>query len=132
MQRDAEAHAAEDKKRRELAEARNTAEQRVYQLEKLLEENKDKLSANPTWRPSAAPSTRSTRSRRGRRGRDQAGVDELQRASQAMAEHLYAAGGPRRRRAPGRPGRTGGRLADGGPGAAKPDDVIDVEFEEKK
>ena len=44
MQRDAEAHAAEDKQKRELAEARNTAEQRVYQLEKLLEENKDKLS----------------------------------------------------------------------------------------
>src|SRR4051812_19821080 len=44
MQRDAEAHAAEDKKKRELAEARNTAEQRVYQLEKLLAENKEKLS----------------------------------------------------------------------------------------
>src|SRR5262249_57392733 len=43
MQRDAETHAAEDKRRRELAEARNTAEQRVYQLEKLLEEHKDKL-----------------------------------------------------------------------------------------
>ncbi len=44
MKRDAESNAAEDKKRRELAEARNTAEQRVYQLEKLLEESKDKLS----------------------------------------------------------------------------------------
>ena len=43
MQRDAEAHAAEDKRRRELAEARNAAEQRVYQLEKMLDENKDKL-----------------------------------------------------------------------------------------
>ena len=43
MQRDAESHASEDKKKRELVEARNTAEQRVYQLEKLLEEHKDKL-----------------------------------------------------------------------------------------
>src|SRR4051794_6264447 len=42
MQRDAEANAAEDKQKRELAEARNSADQRVYQLEKLLEENKDK------------------------------------------------------------------------------------------
>src|SRR5271166_1609993 len=41
MQRDAESHASEDKKKRELVEARNTAEQRVYQLEKLLEEHKD-------------------------------------------------------------------------------------------
>ena len=40
MKRDAESHAAEDKKRRELAEAQNTAEQRVYQLEKLIEEQK--------------------------------------------------------------------------------------------
>src|SRR5277367_675368 len=44
MQRDAEAHASDDKKKRELAEARNTAEQRVYQLEKTLDEHKDKLS----------------------------------------------------------------------------------------
>ena len=44
MKRDAESHASDDKKKRELVEARNTAEQRVYQLEKLLEENKDKLS----------------------------------------------------------------------------------------
>ncbi|HEY2156029.1 MAG TPA: molecular chaperone DnaK, partial [Isosphaeraceae bacterium] len=44
MQRDAEAHASEDKRKRELAEARNTAEQRVYQLEKLMSENKDKLN----------------------------------------------------------------------------------------
>src|SRR5882724_12444874 len=44
MQRDAEAHAAEDKRKRELAEARNAAEQRVYQLEKMMDENKEKLS----------------------------------------------------------------------------------------
>src|SRR6476660_2104522 len=44
MRRDADVHATEDKQRRDLAEARNTAEQRVYQLEKLLDENKDKLS----------------------------------------------------------------------------------------
>ena len=37
MQRDAQAHAAEDKRRRELAEARNAAEQQVYQLEKAAE-----------------------------------------------------------------------------------------------
>ena len=78
MKRDAEAHAAEDKKRRELAEARNTAEQRVYQLEKLIEEHKDKLSESDrsavqaaidkvnevkkatTWRPSTGRSTSSS------------------------------------------------------------------------
>ncbi len=45
--RDAESHAAEDKRRRELAEARNAAEQHVYQLEKTLEA-KDRLSEADT------------------------------------------------------------------------------------
>ncbi|ADG73355.1 chaperone protein DnaK [Cellulomonas flavigena DSM 20109] len=44
MVKDAEEHAAEDKKRREDAETRNTAEQLVYQTEKLLADNGDKLS----------------------------------------------------------------------------------------
>ena len=44
MIKDAEAHAEEDKKRREEAETRNSAEQLVYSTEKLLAENKDKLS----------------------------------------------------------------------------------------
>src|SRR6202041_3132395 len=48
MQRDAQAHAAEDKQRRELAEARNAAEQRVYQLEKLMNENASRLSESDT------------------------------------------------------------------------------------
>ncbi len=48
MQRDADAHASEDNRKRELAEVRNTAEQRVYQLEKMLDENKDKLSEADT------------------------------------------------------------------------------------
>ena len=43
MVKEAEAHAEEDKKRREDAETRNTAEQQVYSIDKLLKENKDKL-----------------------------------------------------------------------------------------
>lgn len=43
MVKEAEAHAAEDKKRREDAEVRNQAEQTVYSIEKLLRENKDKV-----------------------------------------------------------------------------------------
>lgn len=44
MVKDAEAHAAEDKKRREEAETRNSAEQLAYSTEKLLKDNADKLS----------------------------------------------------------------------------------------
>jgi len=43
MVTDAEAHSAEDRKRRDLIEARNQADQLVYSMEKLLRENKDKI-----------------------------------------------------------------------------------------
>lgn len=44
MIKDAEEHAAEDKKRREEAETRNVAEQLAYSTEKLIKDNDDKLS----------------------------------------------------------------------------------------
>jgi len=43
MVKDAEAHSAEDKKRRDVVDARNQADQLVYSLEKLLRENKDRI-----------------------------------------------------------------------------------------
>jgi molecular chaperone DnaK len=130
MKRDAEAHAAEDKKKRDLADARNLAEQRVYQLEKILEENKEKLSeADRTALRAAIDKVNEAK-----KGNDLAAinraVDELQKASQAMAEHLYAASA----QPTGAGAATGGEgaaAAGPGPGGGKPDDVIDVEFEKK-
>ncbi|MHA7984906.1 molecular chaperone DnaK [Rathayibacter sp. CAU 1779] len=46
MVREAEEHAAEDKKRRESAEVRNSAEQMVYSIEKLIKDNEDKLPSD--------------------------------------------------------------------------------------
>ncbi|MCG2932232.1 Hsp70 family protein, partial [Escherichia coli] len=43
MVREAEEHAAEDKKRREAAETRNAAEQAAYSVDKLIKDNEDKL-----------------------------------------------------------------------------------------
>ena len=125
MQKDAESHAADDKKKRDLAEARNTAEQRVYQLEKLLEESKDKLSEGDLTAVRAAiEKVNAAKSGDDVTAINQA-VEDLGRASQAMAEHLYAAN------AQAGPGAAGGPSAEGGPG--KPaDDVIDVEAEEVK
>ena len=59
-------------------------------------------------------------------------VEDLQRASQAMAEHLYAAGGTAG--AGAATGEAAGPGASSGDGSqsGKADDVIDVEFEEKK
>jgi len=130
MQRDAEAHASDDKKKRELAEARNSAEQRVYQLEKTLDEHKDKLSDSDKEAVKAAID----RVNEAKKGEDaaalNAALEDLGRASQAMAEHIYAAsaqGGPA-------DGAAAGASADraSANAGAKADDVIDVEFEEKK
>ena len=133
MQRDAESHASEDKKKRELVEARNTAEQRVYQLEKTLEEHKDKLSDSDKSALRAAIDKVNEAKKSDDVAAINRAVDELSRASQAMAEHLYSAGGPGAGAGPG-PG-AGPRPSaspNGGDGSQKPEDVIDVEFEEKK
>jgi molecular chaperone DnaK len=136
MQRDADSHASEDKRKRDLADARNTAEQRVYQLEKLLEEHKDKLSESDKSAVQAAIA----KVNEAKKGEDataiQQAIEELGRASQAMAEHLYAAAQPSGGAGAAGPGASAGRpspdgaTGNGGPGKAE--DVIDVEFEEKK
>jgi molecular chaperone DnaK len=134
MKRDAESHAAEDKKRRELAEARNNAEQRVYQLEKLVEESKDKLSESDQTALRAAMDKVNEVKKQDDVAAINRALDELQRASQAMAEHLYGGPktgpGPDSATGPG-PGAASPNGGNDGPGS-KPEDVIDVEFEEKK
>ena len=129
MRRDAEAHATDDKKRRDLAEARNSAEQRVYQLEKMMEENKEKLSETDLGAVrSAIEKVNETK-----KGEDVAAIntalENLGRASQAMAEHLYAATSASPEGSPGEGAAAGSTASSKG---SKTDDVIDVEFEEKK
>ncbi|MGO9815285.1 MAG: molecular chaperone DnaK [Isosphaeraceae bacterium] len=139
MQRDAESHASEDKKKRELVEARNTAEQRVYQLEKLLEEHKDKLGDSDKTALRAAIDKVNEAKKSDDVAAINRAVDELSRASQAMSEHLYSAGGPGAGTGAGPghgtgpgPGPGPSASPNGGDGSQKPEDVIDVEFEEKK
>jgi molecular chaperone DnaK len=129
MTRDAEVHAAEDKKKRDLAEARITAEQRVYQLEKLMEDSKDKLSEGDKSALKAAIAKVNEATKGDDAATINRALEELQQASQAMAEHLYASASSA---AP--PTGDGGHSAasGGNDGASKPEDVIDVEYEEKK
>ena len=93
QQRDAEAHAAEDRRRRELAEARNAADQAAYQAEKLLEANKGRLTDADT----AALRSAIAGVVEARQGDNPAAItrsiEDLRRASQAMAEHLAGASG---------------------------------------
>jgi len=131
MKRDAESHAAEDKKRRELAEARNTAEQQIYQLAKVLEEHKDKLNESDRAAVRAAIDKVNEVKKEDDVAALNRAMDDLQRASHAMTEHLYAGAKTAPGAGPGAPPPGDGPAHDGAHGP-KPEDVIDVEFEEKK
>jgi molecular chaperone DnaK len=137
MRREAEAHADEDKRRRELIDARNKADQMVWQMEKLMKDQGDKLSENDK----APLQTAIDKVKDAAKGDDPAAIEraigELEQASHAMAQHLYSRGqgGPG-----GGAGGMGGGPRGGGPsggpssdghGQGK-DDVIDAEFEVKK
>jgi molecular chaperone DnaK len=133
MVRDAESHAEEDKRKRELVDARNQADSLVYMTEKSLKEHGDKVDASVRSTIESAVS----RTKTAMAGEDvnaiKSSMDGLQQASHKLAEAMYAqaagagaAGG----------GPTGGPQAGqaGGPGAsAKPDeDVVDADFTEVK
>ncbi|MCG8924675.1 molecular chaperone DnaK [Lentzea sp. CC55] len=131
MVKDAEAHAEEDKRRREEAEVRNQAETLVYQTEKVVKENDDKLPAEIKEKVTAAI----TEANEALKGTDiaaiKAAVEKLATESQAIGQAIYA-------NAPGAPGAEGpGADAPGaaGAGAKKDDDVVDAEIvdeDEKK
>ena len=90
MVKEAEAHAEEDKKRREDAETRNTAEQQVYSVDKLLKENKDKLPQDVHSEVSDAVGEL----KKALEGADIAAVkaaqDKLSEVSQKIGRALYA------------------------------------------
>ncbi len=137
MVKDAEAHAAEDKKRRELVEARNHAEALVHTTEKQLKDFGDKVAAADKQAvEQAIADLRGAMS-----GDDAAAIkaktDALAQASMKIGEAMYkaqaAAGGqPGAEGGPGAgPGPDAGAAGGGAAGGAKPDDkVVDADYEE--
>jgi molecular chaperone DnaK len=128
MQQDAEAHADEDKKKRELIEARNEAESRCYQLEKLIKEQGDNLASSDKESLDQAI----VKVREAAKGEDvkviKGAIGELEAASHAMSEALYksaAADG-----APDGDG-AGATASDSQEDSSSDDDAIDAEFEVK-
>ncbi|TWU25691.1 molecular chaperone DnaK [Bythopirellula polymerisocia] len=126
MKTDASAHAADDKKKRELVEARNEAESRCYQLEKLIKEQGDKLKDSDKQSLEAAI----TKVREAAKGEDsaaiKAAVGELEAASHAMSEALYKA-----TTAAGESDSADGASAESDSSDSADDDAIDAEFEVK-
>jgi len=131
MRKEAEEHATEDKRRRELAEQRNRADSMCFELEKLLKEHDAKLSGADK----AAVSKAIERTREAAKSDDieriKSAIHELEQASHALSKSLYAA-------ASAQPGAAGpnatGQTGPGGPSSSesRDDDTIDAEFEVKE
>jgi len=117
MVKDAEAHASEDKARRELTEARNHLDSLIYNTEKTVKENKEKLSGDTQTRANDALDQARKALESDDRAAIESAMEELTQASHALAEQLYQAGAAAEE-AP----QTGGNGAN--------DDVVDADFDE--
>ena len=130
MVREASAHAEEDKKRREVIDARNQLDGLVYQTEKTLGEHAASLDATTKGEIENALSE----AKKALESQDVAQIrtvtDQLARASHKLAEAMYAkasgAGGAGAQGGPP-PGGDGGGAGDKGK-----EDVVEAEFEEVK
>jgi molecular chaperone DnaK len=123
--RDAEAHAAEDKQRREEIEAKNQLDSLVYQVEKMLNENRKKISGSDVSNLENAISE-------ARKAMEQGGVDNIKKATESLtsashklAEVMYQNASANAGAAPGA-GPSGESTASPG-GNGQADDVIDAE-----
>ena len=131
MVRDAEAHADEDKTRREEIEARNQLDSLIYNVEKMLNENRDKIGGDDVTNLESAISEARKAMEQGKLDEIKSATDTLQKASHKMAEVMYqqssAQGG-------GDAGPSAGGQSSGSAGATADDDVIEAEVveDEKK
>ena len=89
MVKDAEAHASEDKDRRDLIDARNQADSLAYQVEKTVNENRDRLPATDVSRIESAVTAVRDAIAADKVDAIRRTTEELQKASHAMAEQLY-------------------------------------------
>ncbi len=133
MARDAESHGAEDRKKKEEIEARNRGDAMVYNVEKMLKEHRDKISADDAKQvETAVEDLKKAMADGGLEGITSA-TDKLTTASHKLAEAMYktqSAGGPG-----GTPPGAGPETNGAQPGEEKKDNVVDAEFvdvEDKK
>jgi len=124
MVRDAEAHAEEDKKFRELAETRNRADALVHASEKTLKDLGDKVALDDRAKVESAVSDLKTVLRGDDKDIIEKKAEALAEASAKVAQQAYASqAGPEA-------GAAGGAdSGSGGPAGGK-DEVLDAEFEE--
>ncbi|HSZ21261.1 MAG TPA: molecular chaperone DnaK [Candidatus Acidoferrum sp.] len=129
MRSDAEAHAEEDKKKLAEIEARNILDNRVYQVEKLIADNREKLSESDTKPVEEAVVAAKSALAGGILEQIQSATVQLESVSHKLAEVLYksaqASGAQAGAEGPAGPGPGASK---GGPGSAPEGEVIDAEY----
>ena len=123
MVKEAESHAEEDKKRRELVETKNQAEALVHSTEKMLKDFGDKVPASDKSTVEAALADLKSAIQGEDTDLVKQKVDALAQASMKLGEALYQAN-------QGAAGGGGGGGGTEGGGVAPEDNVVDVDFEE--
>jgi molecular chaperone DnaK len=130
MVHDAEAHAADDKKRKETVEARNHLDTLVYSTEKSLKEHGGDLDANVKENIEAELKN----AKEVLDGQDadamRKAAEQLSQASHKLAEAMYAKASSQQQAAQGQ--ATNNSATDGGDAGKKKDDVVDADFTEVK
>jgi molecular chaperone DnaK len=129
MVKDAEAHSAEDKKRREVIEAKNQADQLVYSLEKLLRENKDRLAESEAERVRSEIENTKRAIESEDLDRIKPAMESLTRASHKLTEMMYQQASQAKEQAAGAQQSSG--ASGEGPGSSE-GEVIDAEVVDEK
>lgn len=117
MQKDAEAHAADDQKKRDLAEAKNIAEQMVYTAEKALKDNGDKVSTEIKEGVEAKIAELKT-------AKDGTDIEAMKKATEALSTEMSKIGEAMSKASP--------EQSAGEAPKTEGENVRDAEFEEKK
>jgi len=132
MTRDAEAHAEDDKSKRQLAEARNEADTLIYTVEKSLRDYGDKLSeSEKTEIQDALEQCRKLKDSSNDVSEIKSSVEKLTRASHKLAEHVYKTAGAQAGAGAGAGAGTGTAGTQQEAGAKGPEEeVVEAEFEE--
>jgi molecular chaperone DnaK len=131
MRQEAETHSEEDRRRMEEVEARNRLDGIVYQAEKLIRENREKLSEPDVKATEAAIEDAKKAMAEGGTARLRSATENIERALQKLAEVLYKTSQPAGEQssaAAGAGAGTSGSSAGAASKEKKQGDVIDAEY----
>ncbi len=126
MMRDAESHSDEDKKRREGIEVKNRLDSLIYQTEKTINENREKIAVGVIAEVEAALPEAKQAVESGDTDRINAETDKLTKISHRIAESLYQNAGAAGAADAASAGASSG--GDSGQASSGNDDVIDAEY----